>query len=47
MRGKTPKSKLENISNGKNRRLFSPKVPSKSGLIEIDGKDNRIHLIKF
>lgn len=41
------KSKLQNISEGKNWRFFSRKLPSKSGLIEIDGKDNRAHLIDF
>ena len=37
---KTPKSKLQ---KRKHWRLFSPKLPSKSGLTEIDGKDNRAH----
>lgn len=26
---------------------FSPELPSKCGLIEIDGKDNRVRLIEF
>lgn len=43
---KTSKSKLENISKGKNWRLFS-KSAKQVYLIEIDGKDNRVHLIEF
>lgn len=45
--GKNTKSKLQTVSRGKKGRLVSSKLPSESGLIEIDGKDKRAHLIEF
>lgn len=41
------KSKLQNVGKGEKWTLFSPKLPSQCGLIEIDGNDNRAHLIEF